>query len=63
MKQHLLDVNAQAHDVLEQLIEDMKRSEGVTEQLKASNQLEWVRQMNVIKYRAEEVIKTEVIYK
>ena len=62
LKQHLLDVNEQAHDMLEQLIEGMKRSEGITEQLKSSNQLEWVQRMNSIKYRAEEVIITELIY-
>ena len=48
--------------MLEQLIEGMKRSEGITEQLKSSNQLEWVQRMNSIKHRAEDVIKTELIY-
>ena len=62
LKQHLMDVNEQAHGLLEQLIEGMKRSEGITEQLKSSNQLEWVQRMNSIKYRAEEIIKTELIY-
>ena len=62
LKQHLLDVNKQAHEMLEQLIEGMKRSEGITEQLKSCNQLEWVQRMNSIKHRAEEVIKAELIY-
>ena len=62
LKQHLLDVNEQAHEMLEQLIESMKRSEKITEQLKSSNQLEWVQRMNSIKHRAEDVIKTELIY-
>ena len=62
LKQHLIDVNEQAHEMLEQLIEGMKRSDGVTEQLKASDQLEWVQRMNSIKHRAEEVVKTELIY-
>ena len=62
LKQHLLDVNGQAHEMLEQLIEGMKRSEGITEQLKSSNQLEWVQRMNSIKHSAEDVIKTELIY-
>ncbi len=61
LKQHLLDINEQAHEMLEQLIEGMQRSEDVTEQLKASNQLEWVQMMNSIKHRAEEVIKVELI--
>ena len=62
LKQHLLDVNERAHDMLEQLIEGMKHSEGITEQLKSSNQLEWVQRMNSIKHRAENVIKAELIY-
>ena len=62
LKQHLMDVNEQAHDMLEQLIDSMKRSEGVTEQLKASNQLEWVQRLNSIKHRAEETIKVKLVY-
>ena len=62
LKLHLLEVNGQAHDMLERLIEDMKRLEGITEQLKSSSQLEWVQRMNSIKHRAEEVIKAELIY-
>ena len=62
LKQHLMDVNEQAHEMLEQLIEEMKKSEGVTEQLKAYNQLEWVQRMNSVKHRVEEVIKAELIY-
>lgn len=61
LKQHLMDVNEQAHEMLEELIEGMKRSEGVTEQLKAHNQLEWVQMMNSIKHRAEEVLLAELI--
>ena len=40
----------------------MQEAEGVTEALKAANQLEWVQQMNNIRNRAEEIIKTEMIY-
>lgn len=62
LKQHLLDINEQAHDMLEQLIDGMKKSEGVIESLKSGNQLEWVQCMNSIKHRAEEIIKSELIY-
>lgn len=62
LKQHLMEVNTQAHEMLEQLIEGMKRSEGITEQLKSRKQLEWVQSMNSIKHRAEEVVKVELIY-
>lgn len=62
LKQHLMDINRQAHEMLEQLIEGMKKSENVTESLKSQNQLEWVQRMNSIKHRAEESIKAELIY-
>ena len=62
LKHHLLEVNEQAHEMLERLIEGMKRSEGITESLKSQNQLEWVQRMNSIKHRAEEIIKAELIY-
>ena len=47
--------------MLEQLIKNMKQSEGITEQLKSGNQLEWVRNMNSIKHRAEEVVLAEIL--
>ena len=62
LKQHLMDVNQQAHEMLEQLIEEMKQSENVTEQLKSSNQLEWVQKMNSIKHRAEEILQNHLIF-
>ena len=40
----------------------MKQAEGITEQLKATNQLEWVRCMNSIRNRAEEIVKSEVLF-
>ena len=62
LKQHLLDVNTQAHKMLDQLIEGMKQYEDITEQKKSINQLEWVQRMDSIKHRAEEVVKAELIY-
>ena len=62
LKQHLMDINEQAHEMLEQLIESMKQSESVTESLKSQNQLEWVQKMNGIKRRAEEIVNAELIY-
>lgn len=61
LKQYLMDVNEQAHEMLEQLIDRMKGTEGVTEQMKARNQLEWVRRMNSIKHRAEEIVQNHLI--
>ena len=62
LKLHLLEVNGQAHDMLERLIEDMKRLEGITEQLKVQNQMAWVQRMNNIRNAAEEIVNAEVIF-
>ena len=45
-----------------ELVNQMKTREGITEQLKADNQLEWVRRMNNIRHRANEIINHELIY-
>lgn len=45
-----------------QLLEQMAKREGVTEKLKAENQMEWVRRMNAIRATAEEVVRSELIY-
>ncbi len=59
---YLADLNEQAEERLDLIMEQMKAAEGVTEELKARNQLEWVGQMNNIRNRAEEIIKSEMIY-
>lgn len=59
---YLADLNEQAEERLDLIIEQMKVAEGVTEELKARNQLEWVGRMNNIRNRAEEIIKSEMIY-
>ena len=59
---YLADLNEQAEERLDLIIEQMKAAEGVTEELKARNQLEWVRRMNKIRNRAEEIINSELIY-
>ena len=59
---YLADLNEQAEERLDLIIEQMKAAEGVTEELKAENQLEWVGQMNNIRNRAEEIIRSELIY-
>ena len=59
---YLADLNEQAEERLERMISDMKRKEGVTEELKASDQMEWVRRMNGIHNRAEEIILSEMIF-
>lgn len=59
---HLAQIDEQANAMLELLIRQMADREGVTEQLKSTNQMEWVRRMNNIRNRAEEVVNTELIY-
>ncbi len=59
---YLADLNEQAEKRRDLIIEQMKAAEGVTEELKARNQLEWVGQMNNIRNRGEEIIKSEMIY-
>jgi len=59
---YLANLNEQAEERLDLIIEQMKAAEGVTEELKARNQLEWVGRMNNIRNRAEEIINSELIY-
>lgn len=59
---HLADVEEQAQQRLDVIIKQMKEAEGVTEELKEKEQMEWVRRMNSICNRAEEMIIEEIIY-
>ena len=59
---YLANLNEQAEERLDFIIEQMKAAEGVTEELKARNQLEWVGRMNNIRNWAEEIIRSELIY-
>lgn len=60
--QHCADVEKQARDMYDLLVEQMKEAESVTEQLKEENQLEWVCSMQNIESRANEVVCKELIY-
>lgn len=59
---YLADLNEQAQERLSLLVEQMKVSEGVAEELKAADQMAWVGAMNSIRSRAEEIILREMIY-
>ena len=59
---YLATLDKQAEEHLALTIRQMQEAEGVTEALKAADQLEWVRRMNSIRNRAEEIIKTELIF-
>ena len=60
---YLADLNEQAQDQLNCIISQMKEAEEITEELKSQDQMEWVRSMNSIRSRAEEIILRELIYK
>ena len=59
---YLADLNEQAENRLQLMIQQMQEAEAVTEVLKASNQLAWVRAMNSIRNRAEEILREELIF-
>ena len=59
---YLSDIDKQAEDMFSRLVKQMAEREGVTEKLKAENQMEWVGRMNNIRSRAKEVINNELIF-
>ncbi|MBQ2848754.1 MAG: TnpV protein [Clostridia bacterium] len=59
---HLAEIDEQASNMFSQLVEQMKVNEGITEQLKADNQMKWVAHMNNIEARARECVCSELIY-
>lgn len=61
--QHCADVENQAQQMFDTLVVQMKELEGVTEQLKEDNQLEWIRRMQNIELRVHEIISKNLIYK
>ena len=59
---YLAEINAQAEDLFLRTVKEMAVSEGVTEKLKAEDQMEWVGRMNNIRNRAEEIVSRELIF-
>ena len=62
LNRYLADVNKQAEEMFDTLISQYKTAEGITEQLKAANQMEWVGRMNNIRQMAMEKVNNEIIY-
>ncbi len=62
LQKHLLQIDKQANDSYELLMKQFAEKENISEELKATNQMEWVGRMNNIKNRAEEIILKELIY-
>ncbi len=60
---YLADIDRQAEKLFSRLVKQMAAMEGVTEQLKADNQMEWVGRMNNIRSRAMEIVNSELIYR
>ncbi|MDD6988164.1 TnpV protein [Ruminococcus sp.] len=62
LNDHLADIDVQAENMFSRLVKQMAKREGVTEQLKADNQMKWVARMNNIRSRATEIVNNEIIY-
>ena len=60
---YLADLNEQVQERLSLIVEQMKAAEGVTEELKAADQMAWIRAMNSIHNRAEEIVLEEIVYR
>jgi len=59
---YLADIDKQAEEMFSRLVEQMAKCEGITEKLKAENQMQWVAWMNNIRSRATEIVNTDLIY-
>lgn len=62
LSSYLADIDRQAEEMFSRLVKQMAEAEGVTETLKAANQMEWVGRMNSIRSRAMEIVNSELIY-
>uniref|UniRef100_UPI0040282FF4 TnpV protein n=1 Tax=Gemmiger formicilis TaxID=745368 RepID=UPI0040282FF4 len=62
VRQYCAKIDEAARNRMELIVRSLAEQNGVTEQLKAKNQMEWVRQMNACKAQAEEIVKAELIY-
>ena len=62
LTEHLLDIDRTTREQLESTIRQLAAAESVTERLKAADQMEWLRRMNTIRARAEEIVIREVVY-
>ena len=63
LNNYLADIDLQAEELFSRLVKQMAETEGATEQLKADNQMEWIRRMNNIRNRAMEIVNRELIYR
>ena len=61
LNDHLAEADKSASEMFDRLVEQMKHRDCITEELKAANQMEWVRRMNVIRHEAAEIVTKELI--
>ena len=62
LEQYLKDIDKDAKEMLNKLVKQLADSEGINEELKSANEIDWIRSMNSIRNRAEEIVLSEVIY-
>ena len=62
LETHLQEINTHAEQMFDQLVDQLKIRNGVTEQLKAADQMKWVRRMNAVRHEAAEIVAKELIY-
>lgn len=62
LNEYLYEIDKQAYEIFFRIVEQMKRMQGITEQLKENNPLEWTRKMNCIRQQADESVFTKIIY-
>ena len=63
LNSHLADIDRQAEEMFSRLVKQLAKVEGVTETLKAADQMEWVRRMNSIRNRVSEIVSEELVYR
>lgn len=62
LEQYLKDIDKDAKDMFDKLTKQLADSEGINEELKSANEIDWIRSMNSIRNRAEEIVLSEIIY-
>ena len=62
LEQYLKDIDKYAKEMFNKLVKQLADSEGINEELKSANEIDWIRYMNSIRNRAEEIVLSEVIY-
>ena len=62
MNDYLADIDKQAEGIFSQLVKQLAEKDGITEALKATDQMEWVRRMNAVQAQATEIVNNDLIY-